>query len=80
MGETYENLLEDITPDMEDTVRVVTSEGNTKKATMSALAETLLESDTGIDYDTTAQTVKGAINELSLKANISIEGTTLVID
>lgn len=84
MAETYENLLENVTPDLEDTIRVVTSEGNTRKATMSAVAEALLTEDTDVEYDTTAQSVQGAINELNtetaLKASISIEGTTLVID
>ncbi len=81
MGETYENLLTNVTPTMSDTIRVVTSGGNTKKSTMGGIASVLLEEDTGVDYDTTAQTVKGAINELeSDKAEISIVGSALVIN
>ena len=80
MGETYENLLNNVTPSMSDTVRVVTSGGNTRKATMAGLAATLFESNTGVSLDTTSQNLQGAINELKADSvNVSVEGTTLVL-
>lgn len=80
MGEIYENLVEDVTPEVNDSVRLVTSSGDTKKSTVSKLAETMFEEDTGVDYDTNAQTVKGAINELKDgQLSVSVSGHTLVI-
>lgn len=80
MGEIYENLVEDVTPEVNDSVRLVTSSGDTKKSTVSKLAETMFEEDTGVDYGTNAQTVKGAINELKDgQLSVSVSGHTLVI-
>ena len=80
MAETYEKYLDDVTPAVADSVRLVTSAGNTRKATLSDLAGTMFENDTGVDYNTTAQTVKGAINELEQnKVTVGVSGTTLVI-
>lgn len=80
MGETYEKLLDDVTPAVSDSVRLVTSAGNTKKSTIAKLAETIMEQDTGVDYNTTAQTVKGAINELKAgQLSVSVSGHKLII-
>lgn len=80
-GETYENLLEDVTPEINDSVRLVDSSGRTKKSALSKLAGLLLEDDTGVEYDTEAQTIKGAIDELqSGKAKVSVSGHKLIIN
>ena len=64
-GETYEKLMSGVTPSLADSIRVVTSAGDSNKALLSAIATLIVETYQGTSLETTAQTVAGALNELA---------------
>lgn len=65
MAETYEKLMSGVTPALTDSARLVTANGGSNKALLSAVAKLILESYTGTSLETTAQNVADAINELA---------------
>lgn len=61
MAETYENLMSGVNPTLTDSMRLVTSGGESNKALLSAVAKLILETYESTELD---DTVVDVINEL----------------
>ena len=66
MAEKIENTLTTSTPALTDYVRSVSSSGNSRKATIAALAELIIEDYEGSSLGGSSQSVKSALDTLGV--------------
>lgn len=68
MAEIYENMMEAVSPGLNDCVRIVTSGNNSRRTLLSALARLIVEEYDGTTLAGQARAVKDAINALNTAA------------